>query len=235
MGALSDLNLAPENNLGERVLPEGWTEGWDDENEEIVYEHTDGMTQKGHPGKPDGIIAVVSAIPDMSAMTKLNVSSNALCAEGGGVLAAALIGNHVMKELDISSNYLAEDANDKPDMSGVIAFALAISDMGGLSSLNMARNNIGQLVPPGGWTIAKQCETMGYNSPNGTWQAEAPPDSKSSPEGTLSVTATSLLTLYFACRSSHHQGYVVGQVQERVYRPGRTIVKIEYCHPRQRL
>ena len=73
-------------------------------------------------------------------MTKLNVSSNALCAEGGKFLAAALKGNHVMKELDISSNYLAEDANDKPDMSGVIAFANAISDMGALSVLSLKSN-----------------------------------------------------------------------------------------------
>jgi ubiquinone biosynthesis protein COQ9 len=44
MRALSSLNLA-ENNLGELVLPEGWTGDWDNEEDKIVYEHTDGRTQ----------------------------------------------------------------------------------------------------------------------------------------------------------------------------------------------
>jgi Ran GTPase-activating protein (RanGAP) involved in mRNA processing and transport len=85
---------------------------------------------------------LADGIKDNGAMTKLNVSSNALCAEGGKFLAAALKGNHVMKELDISSNYLAIDANDKPDMSGVIAFANAISDMRAMTSLNLASNDL---------------------------------------------------------------------------------------------
>jgi hypothetical protein len=75
-GALSSLNLAA-NNLGELVLPEGWTEDWDDE-DEIVYGHTDGRTQKEHPGKPDGIIAIANAIPDMGAMTSLDISNNSI-------------------------------------------------------------------------------------------------------------------------------------------------------------
>ena len=117
-----------------------------DPDEEYKYKNTAGGTQDEEPAGglgPIGVIAVANAIKDIGAMTKLNVSSNALCAEGGKFLAAALKGNHVMKELDISSNYLAEDANDKPDMSGVIAFANAISDMEALSSLNLASNSIG--------------------------------------------------------------------------------------------
>jgi hypothetical protein len=92
-GALSSLNLA-ENNLciGELVLPEGWTEDWDDEEEEdeVVYEHTDGRTQEEHPGKPDGIIAIANAIPDMRALTSLDLSSNNLEAGGAKIVAAAI-------------------------------------------------------------------------------------------------------------------------------------------------
>jgi hypothetical protein len=89
-GALSSLNLAA-NNLGELVLPEGWTEDWDyDDEDEIVYKHTDGRTQKEHPGKPDGIIAIAKAIPDMRAMTSLNLASNHLGIGGAKIIADSL-------------------------------------------------------------------------------------------------------------------------------------------------
>jgi Ran GTPase-activating protein (RanGAP) involved in mRNA processing and transport len=78
----------------------------------------------------------------MGAMTKLDVSSNVLCAEGGKYLAAALTGNHVMKELNIFSNYLAEDSDVKPDMSGFMALAAAIPDMGAMTSLDLSRNRL---------------------------------------------------------------------------------------------
>jgi hypothetical protein len=80
LGALSVLNLA-ENNLGDLVLPEGWTEDYD-EDLETVYKHTDGREQKEDPGsKPQGIIAIANAIPDMRALTKLDISSNRIGAE----------------------------------------------------------------------------------------------------------------------------------------------------------
>ena len=41
-----------------------------------MYEHTDGRTQKEHPGKPDGIIAIANAIPDMRALSLLNLADN---------------------------------------------------------------------------------------------------------------------------------------------------------------
>jgi hypothetical protein len=58
MTALSILNLA-ENSLGALVLPEGWTEYYDEDNDGDVYRHTDGrVEQKDKPGKPEGIIAI---------------------------------------------------------------------------------------------------------------------------------------------------------------------------------
>ena len=87
-GALSILNLA-ENNLGELVIPAGWTEDYD-EDEEVLYRHTDGTEQKGNPGKPEGIIAIANAIPDMGALTSLNLSSNDLRAEGAKIVAEAI-------------------------------------------------------------------------------------------------------------------------------------------------
>jgi hypothetical protein len=82
------LNLA-SNNLGELVLPQGWTSGRKaDYSEE--YTHIDGTKQDQHPGKPEGIIALANAIPDMRAMTSLNLASNNLIAEGVKAIAAVL-------------------------------------------------------------------------------------------------------------------------------------------------
>jgi hypothetical protein len=75
-GALSVLNLA-SNNLGELVLPQGWTQGFT-ANYSVEYTHTDGTKQDQHPGKPEGILALASAIPDMGALSVLNLASNNL-------------------------------------------------------------------------------------------------------------------------------------------------------------
>jgi hypothetical protein len=63
-----------------------------------------------------------------------------------------------MMELNISSNYLAEDSNENPDMSGVVAIADAIPDMGAMTSLNLADNNIGQLVMSDGWQFDEDAD-----------------------------------------------------------------------------
>jgi hypothetical protein len=89
MGALSILNLAA-NNLGAFVLSKGWTEYYDKDEDEEWYGHTDGREQKDKPGKPEGIIAIANAIPDMGALTSLNLSSNNLEAEGGKIVAEAI-------------------------------------------------------------------------------------------------------------------------------------------------
>jgi hypothetical protein len=86
-GALSVLNLA-SNNLGALVLPAGWThqEGLRGD----VYKDIDGREQRNNPGKPEGIIAIANAIPDMRAMTSLNLASNVLGVEGAKAIAACL-------------------------------------------------------------------------------------------------------------------------------------------------
>jgi hypothetical protein len=75
MGALTSLNLAA-NNLGQLVLPEGWS-GPDGDGE---YEDPDGEYHKQAPAgsKPEGIIALANVIPDMGALTTLDISNNAI-------------------------------------------------------------------------------------------------------------------------------------------------------------
>jgi hypothetical protein len=75
MRALSVLNLA-KNNLGELVLPEGWTKDFNFDTFKLLYKHTDGREQKDQPCKPEGIIAIANAIPDMRSLTKLDISNN---------------------------------------------------------------------------------------------------------------------------------------------------------------
>jgi hypothetical protein len=101
-GALSILNLA-ENTLGELVLPDGWDYYYKEE----VYKHTDGREQKDSPCKREGIIAIANAIPDMRAMTKLDMSKNYFAgAAAGKAIGDMLTGNSTLKDLDLSGCHL---------------------------------------------------------------------------------------------------------------------------------
>jgi hypothetical protein len=69
----------------------------------------------------------------------LSLKSNNLRADGGKALAVGLKGNQVITELNIADNNLTNYAKD---MSGIIALADVILDMGALSSLNLLKNVI---------------------------------------------------------------------------------------------
>ena len=77
-------------------------------------------------------------------MTKLDISNCGLMAEGGKALAAGLKGHQVLTELNVAGNELNLLADRSAfDMSGVIALADAIPDMGAISSVNVLGNSIG--------------------------------------------------------------------------------------------
>jgi Ran GTPase-activating protein (RanGAP) involved in mRNA processing and transport len=166
MRALSVLNLA-SNNLGALVLPEGWTKNYGEVDGKYgnVFTHADGTKQMEHPGKPEGIIALANAIPNMGAMTSLNLASNSLGVEGAKIIAAflpkctalmslnmskngikgaeagkalgdALAGNTVLKELDLSGEYCYPNM----DIGFVKAFTPGLSDNVALTSLNLSSN-----------------------------------------------------------------------------------------------
>jgi hypothetical protein len=80
MRALSSLNLA-NNNTGELVLPEGWTEEEEEdehgyEYDVTVYMHVDGRKQEEHPGRPEGAIALANAIKDFRVLLSLDLTRN---------------------------------------------------------------------------------------------------------------------------------------------------------------
>jgi hypothetical protein len=65
----------------------------------------------------------------------LSLENNALCAAGGKALAEGLKGNQMITELNISNNSLGWTNFVGIDVSGVIALADVIPDMGALSKL----------------------------------------------------------------------------------------------------
>jgi hypothetical protein len=79
----------------------------------------------------------------MGALTSLDISENDLCAEGTKLLAEVLKGNKLMTELNISGNAATWDGKKHGEMSGIIALADAIPDMGALLKLDISRNGIG--------------------------------------------------------------------------------------------
>jgi hypothetical protein len=93
-------------------------------------------------------------------MTKFDISSNDLRAEGTKLLAAALKGNQIVTELNISSNNMTY-GSAWGDMSGIIALVNVISDMGALLMLNLASNNLGEFVPPKGWSYGYHADYSG--------------------------------------------------------------------------
>lgn len=105
----------------------------------------------------DGIVAISSAIPNMGALVKFDISNNSLGPEGGKVLGDSLKNNTVMTELDISSNYLRLDESTtslvdgmvdgmveehklQHDLSGVNAISNAMSTMGALAKFSISCN-----------------------------------------------------------------------------------------------
>jgi hypothetical protein len=91
----------------------------------------------------DGIRAIANAIPDMRALTSLDISKNHLYAEGTKLLAEALKSNPIMTALNISSNAMTYNGKDHGDMSGIAALAGAIHGMGALSFLDLCKSNLG--------------------------------------------------------------------------------------------
>jgi hypothetical protein len=80
---------------------------------------------------------------DYGSLLVLSLEVNYLRAEGGKALAAALKGNQVITELNVSYNELGRNAMLGNDPSGIAAIADAIPGMGAMTSLNLAGNKLG--------------------------------------------------------------------------------------------
>jgi hypothetical protein len=87
----------------------------------------------------NGIRAVANAIKDMGALLVLSLKGNGIYADGCKALAEGLKGNRVITELNIADSILTSGGTD---MSGIVALADAISDMGALLKFDISNNSL---------------------------------------------------------------------------------------------
>ena len=149
------------------------------------YQHVDGRKQDDKPEgvefKPLGVIILANAIKDMGALLVLNLASNNLFAEGIELLAEALKGNQIMTELNVSGNAATWDGNKHGEMSGVIALADAIPDMGAMTSLDISNNSIGLIdIFLDGWRSKDNDGRAPFVHTGGRKQNAVPEGAKSS-------------------------------------------------------
>jgi Ran GTPase-activating protein (RanGAP) involved in mRNA processing and transport len=139
-GALTSLNLA-NNNIGQLVLPNPLPDGWEVHLGGNHYKHKDGSEWGGVdtvPGaKPLGSIAIASAIPDMGALSSLNLAENSL---GELVLPAGWKKTAYKQEWIHSDGTKVTDNPGIPE--GIVAIATAIPDMRALLSLDISNNGL---------------------------------------------------------------------------------------------
>jgi hypothetical protein len=144
IGAMTSLDVS-SNNLGTLVLPVGWeadksASSWD--KRKWIYKHTDGREQKDDPSKPEGIIAIANAMPDMGALSTLVMRENNIHgAEAGKAFADMLAQNTILKELDLSSQNVGYGGRAL-DAAFAKEFAVGISDNGALSALSLKSNDL---------------------------------------------------------------------------------------------
>jgi hypothetical protein len=150
-GALSTLIFgdAPDEDSGSDSEEEGTD--WEPAVLEVGMTDADFSNKNLGPG--DAII-ISAWISHNGALTKLDVSKNNLCADGGKALVAGIKGNQVITELNIAGNVLGKESKYpyKSDMSCVAALADVITGMGALSVLSLETNG---LAVDGGKALAE--------------------------------------------------------------------------------
>jgi hypothetical protein len=179
MGALTSLNFA-DNNLGGLVPSEGWTKTGDGLFNPVVFKHADGREQNQDPGsKPEGIIAIANAIPDMGALTSLHVGKNnipekemreimEITMRMGSMkfLCGVPFKDKTLTELDVSGTSLGTE--------GALIVAEYLGDNGALAKLDISNTNIEQGEPLR--FITELCNTKGVELDNHESESESDDD-----------------------------------------------------------
>jgi Ran GTPase-activating protein (RanGAP) involved in mRNA processing and transport len=131
------------NDLGEQVLPEGWTAGVN-ANFALEYTDTDGRKQDQHPGKPEGLIAVANAIQDMRAISSVNLLKNRIGVDQAEALASILKEHSTLKSLcgNKGDETQLDMSGKRMDAGDAIMLVPEIVDNGALLVLSLKSNNL---------------------------------------------------------------------------------------------
>jgi hypothetical protein len=133
----------------------------------------------------EGAIALADVIPGMGALTLLNMSANELKgAEAGKALGDAIAASTGLKELDMSGG---EEWFEQCDLEFVMTFSVGLRDNGALLHLDVSGNNLGELVPPEGWTKGSYIYGDKYNWSHTDGRNEKGKPSGSMPDGVIAL------------------------------------------------
>jgi hypothetical protein len=112
--------------------------------EDEVFVHTAGQKQKENPGKPMGLIALANVIPDMGAISSVNLLQNKIGIDQAKALASLLQEHPTLKSLCGNKGY-----ETKLDMSGkmngaedAIMLAPEIIDNGAMLKLTFGAKQV---------------------------------------------------------------------------------------------
>jgi hypothetical protein len=167
--SLLSLNLA-NNNLGQLVLPAGWEAGYSlgaaglktaenggfkgmgpsKENGGAAshYMHRNCGNRKQHPAsEPMGVIAIANGIMECRSMTRLDLSSNAMGAEGVTHIARAIKNLKAISHLDISTNNIVcETYIRAPERCGVSSRRIGLPSRSSPSGSQWKGIKLGELI-----------------------------------------------------------------------------------------
>jgi hypothetical protein len=217
MGTLTSLNVS-SNSIGRHdIFPDGWKSR--DGDGAAPFVHADGRKQDTAPEgtKSSGVIALADAISDMGALSLANVMGNRI----GKEMLSNLQDIMRSKPNLVSLCGIADDATEA-DLSGLninaadaIILASELPDKRALTTLNLAYNELGEIVLAAGWRSKNTNGCYPWVGPDGQEQRIKP----GKPEGAITIAdairdmgALSVLSLKKNQLGTKEAGIVLGQM-----------------------
>jgi hypothetical protein len=143
MGALTLFDIS-SNKLGVLATEDGWISR--DGNNRPPWVHPDGRSQDKNPEglKPLGVIAIANAIPDMGAISSVNLLNNDIPMEQAKALAGILKEHLTLKSLcgNSGDEIKLDMSRQQIGAGGAIMLAPEIAGNGVISSVNLLKNDI---------------------------------------------------------------------------------------------
>jgi hypothetical protein len=161
---------------------------------EYKYKNTTGGGQDEEPAEgfgPIGVIAVANAIKDMGALSSANLLQNSIPVEQARELLKIMQAKENLSTLCGLSREETELDFSKQRLGAGDAVIIAndISDMGALTSLNLASNSLGTII---GWKYndpkhTRKVDDWRYEHSDGRHQKEKPSEDMGKAEGVIAL------------------------------------------------